>query len=163
MPLDSRIYDINFKKLAKSLVSALLFKPILIVWVYACVTPITWIYNQFTAFKRFVEYRLSITPQVCFLEKALNDRYDIVDRRIYILDAVEYEALPLYLKVENKHLVLPLKTESHLVLYTKGETGIYTVDFVVMVPSVLVIDVVEMIAVINGYKLLSKKFQIKTF
>jgi hypothetical protein len=163
MALDSRIYDINFKKLAKTLTPALLFKPVQIVLLYACVTPITWVYNQFMAFKRFVEYRLSITPQVCYLEKALNDRYDLVDRRIYIVDAVEYDALPLYLKVESKHLVLPLKTDGHLVLYTKGETGIYTVDFIVMVPSVIALDFIEMRAVINGYKLLSKKFQIKTF
>lgn len=163
MGFDNKIYDVNFKKLVRLLAPALLFQSISTALLYACVVPVTYVYNLFISFKKAVEYRLAITPQVCYLEKALNDRYDFTQRRIYIIDAVEYDALPLYLKVENKHLVLPLKSEGHLVLYTKGETGLYTVDFIVMVPNALFIDVVEVTAVINGYKLLSKKFQLKTF
>ncbi len=163
MALSSKIYDLNFKKLVNVVTPALTFNPVVRAWLYACVVPLNYVYGLFSKFKKSIEYRLTITPQVCHLEKALNDRYDFAQRRIYIIDAREYEALPLYLIVENKHMVLPLKTENHKVLYTKGETSIYTVDFMVMVPAVIGFDMVEMKAVVNSYKLLSKKFQINIF
>ncbi|SEW01821.1 hypothetical protein SAMN05428988_1302 [Chitinophaga sp. YR573] len=129
----------------------------------ALVSPINDLHTRLIYYRANAIYRLGITSQVVHLERALNDRYDVVERRIYITDGVEMNALPLFLKSENKPVKLFKKSEGiPVILYTKAETSIFSADFIVNVPVLITFDMAEMTAFVNGYKLASKTFKIKT-
>lgn len=124
--------------------------------------PVNDLHSRFVYYRNNALYRLSITPQVCYLEKALNDRYDVIERRIYITDGVELSGLPLFLKVENKPTVFSRKSEGNeQVLYTKAETAYFSADFVINVPVTVPFDISEITAFVNGYKLASKTFKVR--
>lgn len=130
----------------------------------AILSGVAYVYELFIKFKDSTAYKLTITPQVCYLEKALNDRYDIADRRIFITDGISYDPLPLYLKVENKPVVLYTKEEDKVaVLFTKSETGLFSVDFIVNVPAAVAFAEAEMRAIVDVYKLAGKIYSIQIF
>jgi hypothetical protein len=109
-----------------------------------------------------VLYRISITPQVCYLEAAINDRYDYVERRIFIEDGEEHEPVPLYRKVEGKAQVLYKKGEgAPLVLYTKAETSKFSADFTIHIPADVNFNISELNAFVESYRLASKTFKVK--
>ncbi len=127
---------------------------------------VTWqdLYIRFTAFRMGIKYNLLITPQVCFLEKALNDRYDVAARRIFITDAPEYLPLVLFRRIEGKKVVFHRKSENlHQVLYTKAETAQFSVDFIINIPIGIAYDLAELRAFVDGYKLVTKTYKVKTF
>jgi hypothetical protein len=145
MPYNRKIFTVDWEKMIRWLINYRLRKPRQIAWLNSLLYPLTYLYNLFLAFRKSVVYRLNITPQVCYLEKALNDRYDIVLRRIRIVDGKEMNPIPLFQKVENKKQVLFTKGEDiPLVLYTKEETAQYGVDFIILMPLFLPFDYNEL-------------------
>ncbi len=155
-------YNIDFKKLVIWLLPSVLRRRYMIAWLVALISPVIRMYNDVLAFRRLAIYRLAITPQVCYLEKALNDRYDIAQRRIRIVDAKEFEGIPLYRKVESKPLGLFRRSEGKgQVYYTKSETSKFGADFVIEVSVLIAFDLNELTAFVNSYKLASKKFKVK--
>lgn len=115
------------------------------------------------SYRSDVNYRLSITVQAVYLQKLLNDRFDIDQRRILVEKQEQFNALALYLKAENKPVQLYTKAEAvPVVLRTQSEINMYTVDFIVKVPYGLVFSKDEMRGVINapGNKLESKTYKI---
>lgn len=144
------------------LIPAPLRKPFQIAWLMALISPVIRLHNELVAFRRAVIYRLTITPQVVYLEKALNDRYDVTLRRIRIVDAEELEGIPVFLKSENKQVVFYRKSEDEArIYYTREESARYGVDFVVEIPVFVSFDLPELTAFLEGFKLASKKFKVK--
>lgn len=163
MKFDKKIYDVDFMKLAEWLIPSMLRMPRLLAFVTALVTPVADLYSRLLVLKSTIEYRLTITPQVCYMEKALNDRWDVSLKRIRIVDAIEYSAIPFFLKIENKPVTFHLKSEAQpVVMYSKGETAQFTVDFIVEVPYDVAFDMAEMRAVVDSYKLAGKTYKIQT-
>jgi len=157
-------YVINYAKLVTQRIPELLRFEDLIAFVQALVSPLVFIYNQFITFRLFIIYKLTITPQVVYMEKMLNDQYDSVLRRIYIKDGAIKAAVYLYTKAELKPKFLYTKPENKpIYLYTKGESIGTTFDFVVYVPSDISFNSVEMSTRINNYKLASKIYSIQIF
>lgn len=160
--MNVRIYDINFKKLVVWLLPKPIRKPVHVAWLMALLSPVVGLYNVLLAFRTSVLYFLSITPQVCRLQKLLNDRYDNDLRRIVIVDGKEYDPVFIYRKAENKPVWLFRKSEGKpLWLYTKAETGATAVDFIVLLPVFVVADLNEMRGLIKRFKLASKTFKIQ--
>ena len=161
---NERIYIVDWAKLATWLIPGILRQGKLLAFVQALVTPVNDLHTRLLAYRNYINYQLLITGQVCFLEKALNDRYDVDQRRIYITDGLSYPPLVLYTDAENKPLVLYTDAENNpLVLYTDAETAMFTTDFVVNVPATLLINLPEIRAFVNRYKLVSKTFSINEF
>lgn len=160
--MNERIYDIAYKKLVNSLVPQVLRKPKMIALLYALVNPVVYVYNLFLINRRSNLYRLMITPQVCYVEMALNDKYDGVARRIKIVRPKSYNPLFLYKKIENKPVYLYKKNEGapKTWLIQKGEAGAFQFDFIVQVPATVVFDINEMMAVIDTYILPEKVYKI---
>lgn len=159
--MNENIYIVNWRKLMAWLIPVPLRKAKVVALMFAVVAPINWLYNRFIGYKTDVAYRLSITPQAVYLQKMLNDRYDITLRRIRINPAVQYNPTPLYLVNENKPTPLYTNAEAvPLVLFTTAETTAYTVDFVVVVPVQVPFNLDEMTGLINLFKLESKNFKI---
>lgn len=162
MQFNSNIYDVNWEKITTWLLAPATRRQRMLALAKALTSPINDIHTRFGFYRVNVLYRLGITPQVCHLERALNDRYDVMDRRIYISDGVEMDALPLFLKAESKPVKLYKKSEAiHQVLYTKSETSIFSADFIVNIPITVPFDIAELIAFVNSYKLASKTFKVK--
>lgn len=133
-------------------------------WLTKLASPFVYLYNQLLLFRTNVLYKLTITPQVVYLEKMLNDRYDSALRRIYIVDGLSYNATYLYTSLELKPQFTYKKSENNLwFLYTSGETGQFSFDFVVMVPNAIAFNQNEMISLLNTYKLAGKIYSIQTF
>lgn len=131
-------------------------------WVQALVKPIVDVYLNFLTLKNATAYDLGITPQVCFLEKMLNDRWDPSQRRINIVKPVVKNPVVLYLKSESKKQSLYLKSENKpWITYKKNESEAFVVDFIVEVPADVIFDVFEMSARLENKILPSKIFDIK--
>jgi len=158
-------YDINYSKLINQRIPEPLRSPEMIAWITRLASPFTYLYSLILSFRQSTLYKLAITPQVVFLEKMLNDRYDSSLRRIYILDGQEYNPLYIYTVAEVKPVWLYTKGEvgkPQVDLFTKGEVGQFTFDFVVYVPVAISFDVNEMSSLVNTYKLAGKIYDIQT-
>jgi hypothetical protein len=159
-------YIINYTKLVTQRVPEELRFDDVIALLMVLVYPVVYIYNQLIAFRDFVKYKLSITPQVVYLEKMLNDRYDDTLRRIYILDGSSYDPIFIYTEAELQPQFLYTESETakpKTDLFTDGEVGQFTFDFVVYVPADIEFIEIEMKTRIDEYKLASKFFKIQTF
>jgi len=161
MQFNRPIYDFDWKKLTRWLVPVVLRQPKLLAFVTACTSGLKYVHSRFLNYKYSTEYDLTITPQVCYLEKALNDRFDYDQRRIKVILGIYYPPLPLFIKDEAKQSVVGQKVESRkLLLFRKNETAQFTSDFIVTVPRYLVFDQNEMNALVNKYCLAGKIFSI---
>ena len=133
-------------------------------YVKILVSPVIDLYTSFIAFRTLLIYKLTITPQVVYLEKMLNDRFDNAERRIYILDGLTFDPIYLYTEAELQTVYLYTEAEDDpIYLYTEGEVGSFTFDFVVYVPNAITFNLDEMIGLVRDFKLASKLFTIQTF
>jgi len=161
MQFNRPIYDFDWKKLTRWLVPAVLRQPKLMAMVTASVSGLKYVHSRFLNYKYTTEYDLTITPQVCYLEKALNDSFDYNERRIRVVLGVYYPPLPLFLKDEAKPLRLYRKYENQKsLLFRKNETAQFTSDFIVEVPRYLIYNEDELTALVSKYCLAGKIFSI---
>ncbi|MCW3467647.1 hypothetical protein [Chitinophaga nivalis] len=159
----SKIFEINYPKLVRLLLPPRLRQPRQVAWLQALTTPVSYLFQQFRRNRNANIYRLKITPQVVYLEKLLNERYDISNRRIRITDAFSYEPWYIYQIAEDKPQFLYQPGEHKPVhLFTKDEIGQQTVDFYVTVPQHLEFNENEMRALLDNYKLAGKTYKIQT-
>lgn len=92
--------------------------------------------------------------QVCKLRKILNDTFDY-QRRITIVDGLLKKPGYIYTDGENKPTWL-----GHMYIYTDEETDGTGIDFTVLIPGELKNYQIEIRALIDFYKLASKRFKI---
>jgi hypothetical protein len=157
------IFKIDYQRLVASLVPPALRKHNLLEWLNCLVYPIQLLFNEYQLNRKNNLYKIDITPQVCYLQKAINDRYDYVQKRIRIVDVEIKETSFLYQQSENKPLPLFTKGENHPIpFYLQTETSAVSVDFLVLVPIELRYSDNEMRAYIDSYKLASKEYKIQT-
>lgn len=161
MPYNRNIYTLDHEKLAHWLVPVRWRYNKLMVLVKSLA--ITWIdlFNRFVLYRERVKYTLLITPQVCYLEKALNDKYDVSQRRIVLQDGEEHLPVILFTRDEQKLVYLFKRSEDALVYLTsRNETAEFGVDFIAIVPPDVVFNNAEMSTYITAYKLATKTFEI---
>lgn len=145
-----------------------------------CNTGLMDIYDNFLTKRKDDLYRLSLSGQVCYLTKALNDKFDPELRRIKITDGSSYKRLYIYTRAEDIRRYLADRTQDKSGLVPNIEYVLYLnersdyadtgVDFVVLIP----IDVLskhakeigskvryfDIEALIDFYKLASKRYKI---
>jgi hypothetical protein len=161
--MNERIFDINYKKLTTWLVPQVLRKSGTMALLNALVSPVVYVYNLFLINRRYNLYKLMITPQVCYVEMALNDKYDSSNRKIKIVQPKRKDPLFLYKKLESKPVYLFTKgeaTKPKTWLYQKGEASAFQFDFIVEVPATVSFNMTEMSAVIDNYILPDKVYKI---
>jgi hypothetical protein len=158
----SNSFEVDFPKLVRLLVPPRLRKIKHVTWLQALTNPVNYLYQQFRRNRDANLYRLYITPQVVYMEKLLNDRYDISGRRIRIKDALVFEPEYIYQEQELKPVYIYKEEENKPVyLFTDAEIGSDSVDFFVLVPPDLTYNENEMTALINNYKLAGKRYKIQ--
>ena len=157
-----KIFEVDFKKLAQWMLPFKLRKEVVLAFLYAILLPVISVYDMFTRSRNQHLYRLKITGQVCFLEKYLNDRYDIALRRIRIVDGAYSEAVYLFLRAENRPLYLFTRAENKPVyLFTRGETNSVSTDFLVVVPEDVKFNENQLRGEIDSYKLAGMKYELR--
>jgi hypothetical protein len=164
MSVNVKRYVIDYVKYVTRGIPETFQLPIVVSLVLVISAPVVLVYNLLLAFRNQILYKLMITPQVVYLEKMLNDRYDTEERRITITDAKEYNAVFIFKKIELKPVFLFLKSEVGFLstfFYLKNETGQFTWDFIVNVPVLVDFNMNELTALVNTYKLPAKTFKIK--
>ena len=161
MSFNTNIFNVNYNRLALWLTPVALRKVKLLAFVTALITGVKNTYITLSGYRDNTNYWLGITPQVCFMEKALNDRYDRTERRIIVEDAEERLGFPVFLKEENKPVIFNIQAEDQpVVMFTKIETAQFTSDFVVKVPVFVDFDITEMTAFVQQMKLAGRTFKI---
>jgi hypothetical protein len=156
------IYKINFFTLAAWLIPKPDRTEVFIILVKAALYPLIFVYNSFLKYRKAKIYQLTITGQVCYLERLLNDRYDSSLRRIRIDDAIWHLPWFLFQEAENKPEYFFREGENNPVwLYTEGEAGIALDDFVVFVPASIIFEMAEMRELLNSFKLFGTKYKIQ--
>jgi hypothetical protein len=148
--VSNKIYDIDYNKLVIWLIPNKLRNARLINWFQVLISPVVTLYQDFKLFREAKIYQLTITPQVCYLERLLNDRYDYILRRIVIEDSIDKDLSYVYLQAELKPMYLGSKF-----IYTNGETGVLSNDFIIKVPLALqfTFEEPEMLSLVKAYKL----------
>jgi len=102
--------------------------------------------------------KVTHNSQVCRLRKVLNDRFDALQRRIYIDDANLKNPWYVYTTGENKPQYMGIRY-----IYPNSVIAGIGVDFTVFVPVELSGYEAEIIAKTKFYKLASKRFKIEYF
>lgn len=158
LEMSNNIYDIDFGKVVRWNLRRKKRKPRILALLNAMAKPIVLIQQDFLKYRKAKLYQLLITPQKCWLERLLNDRYDFSQRRIYIDDGVDYPPTYIYQSAELKPIYLGTKT-----IYTSGESGDLKDDFIIWVPNDISFEENEMISLVKVYKLAGTKFKIQRF
>lgn len=158
-----RIFDLDITKLAKMLLPTFWRKPRIIALVTILTMPLADLYSQFLDYKKATEYKMSFTPQVCQLERLLNDKYDNIQRRIYIENPVPVAIDYLYYKIENKPIYLYRKSDNKPnFIYRQNTYNDVNSDFTITIPLELQgLNEVELRALVNYYKLFSKTYTVR--
>lgn len=157
------IYDVDFAALVRWLIPLPLRKTKIVAWLNVLASPVVYLYQDFLLFKTAKLYQLKITPQVCYLEMLLNDRFDFTTRGIRIVDGVDMPPTYIFQDAELKPLYIRQTAEAAppVYIYTDGESGALTDDFIIEVPAAVVFDDAEMKSLVKVYKLAGTKFKIQ--
>lgn len=126
-------------------------KPKTVAWLLALTKPVVTLYQVFLRYRKQKLYELMISPQVCYLERLLNDKYDFIERRIRIGDTNDKPPLYIYQEAELKPVYLSENKPRYI--YTDGEAGDVKDDFVIKVPRAIGINNNEMLQLVKGYRL----------
>lgn len=167
----NRRFDLNVRGLGLLLTPTFLRKPILMGILYSLLAPLTHIMSKLRSFRMVCDYRLNHNGQVCYLRAVLNDQFDPVDRRITISDEpFQNEHVVIHHRAANTDDPVPIRrgkeeaTEAFIgrTITRRGFGGTNAYDFCVNLPFDLYqsIDIGRLRAVVNSYKLASKRFGI---
>lgn len=160
------MYNIDYIKLILWLIPEELQLPKMVALVNAFSAPFKLLYNDFIARRTRNIYKIEHNSQVCYLEAALNDSFDVTQRRIYITDGNMYTQLYIFTEVESKPLFVFTEAENKPVyIYPESDYVQTRVDFIVNIPAVIkpLINEYELIALIDFYKLASKRMNLNYF
>lgn len=157
-------YDINVKRLALLLLPTFWRRPLFSALAYAAVSPLQWLHTQFMRWRQDTDYRLQHNGQVCHLRAVLNDLFDPGERRITITDNVDNVGyITLHQRDADQSVLIPARGSGRvMILNRRGYGGVNGFDFWVNIPIALYgkVDLAQVTAVVNMYKLASKRFSI---
>lgn len=150
--------QIHINQLTELLTPTFLRKQKFLAWLRALHFPLIKIVDDFNFNRNQNLYNLAHNGQVCYLRKALNDRFDVGQRRIKITDGNRYQRQYIYTRGEQKPKFL-----GKIYLYDRADYGDTGVDFIVLIPNNLVFNEYEMKALVDFYKLASKRYKIQKY
>lgn len=131
-------YRIDYRKLALFLLPPLLRSKLADALIQVLILPVRELYSQFTALMEETDSRLRISGHVQYLEKALNDAFELTDRQIYIDDSEGVSDSILYLLQEQQAAVMHKEEEGNgFILIRREESGVQ-INIRLKVPTFLV-------------------------
>lgn len=151
-------YNVDYNKLGIEFIPNMMRKPQTLALVKALVSPLSKLHYTWLQFRNDNLYKVAHNGQVCKFRKALNDRFDQTERRIYIGDGQRYEREYLYTIGENRPRYFGV-----MYLHKKEDYADTGIDFIVYVPtSIISSQYFELVALIEFYKLGGKRYKIES-
>ncbi|MDK7376059.1 hypothetical protein QP519_11000 [Weeksella virosa] len=147
-------YNLDYKKLVVQLLLIFWRKKRLIAFVQVAVTPIIRLHEQFKRARLDDHYQIDHNWQKCYLQKALNDRFDVSERRIRIVEGKLYDRKYIYTHGEKKPKYL-----GRIYLRVSSDFADKGYDFTVDMNRVSA-DVYDIEALVRFYKLEGTRFNI---
>jgi len=152
----NKIFNINYLKLVVLLTPPDIRKSRLLALLMALINPVRSLYGSFTNNRANNLYKLAQNGQVCYLQKALNDSFDPELRRIFIDAGSRFERQYIYTSGEQQPNYL-----GKIYLQPNSSFADTGVDFKVIVPQSFDLKNHQMKALIDFYKLASKRYTIE--
>jgi hypothetical protein len=157
-------YKIQYNKLVVLLLPTFLRKPIFVSFLRALILPLDQIYYSWYNWRIENIYKLQHTGQVCSLRGSLNDKFDQIQRRIYLGDGQQNPTAYIYTQAEAQNVFTNIESEPKqgtLYVYTEAETADNGLDFIVYVPfEILNVQIYALKAHIEFYKAGGKRYAI---
>jgi hypothetical protein len=144
-------YSLTWTRIIRQTLMGAIARSPMLEWLLALISPVAGLHNALLTFRARVLESITITGQVCRLRTGLNDRFDPISRRIYIIDQEEPSPLFIFLESENRPVYLPV--------FITGSA----VEFLVMVPAELAPDEQLIRQFLNAYKLVTKRYRLQYF
>ncbi len=155
-----QIFQSNIVRLAYLILPPHMRSSTLMAIARTCVVPIEQLRGKLLTKRDDVAYWLGITPQICYLKKALNDTFDSVKRRINIetvygtdLQLIHSDSAlkPVYIGTDDSNGLLLIHTNAG---YSDGGY-----DFIVYKNGVTLTDSQDkqLKTIVNNYKLPDKQ------
>jgi hypothetical protein len=131
-------------------------------YVLSLIAAIQEVWLDFLQFRHDILYDIQINGQTIHLERVLNDKFDIAERRIYITDG-EYFEPPVFYE-EYKNLPVIFFDESNTnnpAFYTQSNLdNRVSFNFFVHIPADVWHDRVVVRALVQKYKIFGRTFDI---
>jgi hypothetical protein len=153
------------------LTPSILATPIRLAWLRLIIAPIRTLYVRFKDVEDSAVYAAKHSGIKIYLEKALNDKFDPINRAIYINNVGNHSRQYLYRKGEPRaKRFIYKKGEVNFMLYPEKQTFIKRKseyfgdnDFVVMIPSALAPNLGQLNELVISYKPVGKRYTIDTY
>jgi hypothetical protein len=155
-------FTIDFNTLITWLLPPMLRQTIYYAWMQCLCVPVTNMYTLFMTYRTQDLYEVNHDSRVFSMQAVFNDSFDNTLRRIYIGDGLNKEPVYLYTRDEEQ----PVFLNPSVALWNPADYGDTGVDFIVWVPTALALtatQVVQLNALINFYRLASKRYTIYYF
>ena len=124
------------------------------------IMPLEFLYITFLKNRKQNLIRMEFNYQKFSLQKRLNDAFDQLERRIRIVNAVQYEGVYLYTEAEDDQWFSKTRWLSDNPIYLRTEAELTSeFDFIVEIPNTN-INRYQLQAEIDFYILPSKRYQI---
>lgn len=147
-------YEIDYKQLVGLLLPTDFRKRKQAKWLYCLLTPLMQLHYHWKLNRDRNRYKLQHNGQACYLRKVLNDQFDPDQRRIIITDGQRYKRQYIYTHAEERPKYL-----GTMYLRPSSDYQDSGADFLVLLPKGLVYDTYDMKALIDFYKLASKRYR----
>jgi len=151
------MYWCDWNKFVKLLLPTFLRKPVILALLRSCVKPVKTIHTEFLELKKEWDYRLNHDGRVFSLEKVLNDKFDAVERRIYITDT-DFQDDVYVGNVDNRDQVYI--SNGIDTIYIGSAPQYYAqADFIVHVPwHILFLREIDIRSTVVTYKIAGKTY-----
>ena len=151
-------FNVNWSRLAILLTPTFLRSELMKAWLELMMDGIDTIHYQWLQFRKDNLYNLAQNEQICYLKAALNDRFDPSLRRIIISSGNAFTREYIFTDGEMKPKYL-----GTMYLYDDADYEDTGVDFIVRVPMDIYFSPPAMRALVDYYKLASKRYKIERF
>lgn len=148
-------YNVDWKRLVLLLLPTFLRSEKITAFCSVLVGPIEALHYDWLQYRADNLYNLGHNSQKCYLRAALNDRFDVQLRRIRIEEGNKHKRFYIYTDAEKKP-----KHMGTIYLHQDSDYDDTGVDFIVVVPADLVYNPYEMTALVDFYRLASKRYKI---
>ena len=131
-------FKIDWNILALDQIPIALRKPSVSALAQIVLKPLNDLYYKWYNWRIDNIYKLDHTSQICYLRGSLNDKFDPVDRRIYIGNGLLFDTQYIFTEAEDIDVWLETEPEDETVwLRTESETADTGLDFIVYVPEAI--------------------------
>lgn len=131
-------YKIDWNVFALDQIQIALRKPSVSALAQIVLKPLNSLYYKWYNWRIDNIYKLEHTGQICYLRGSLNDKFDPVERRIYIGDGLLFDTQYIFTEAEEQDVWLYTEDEDETIwLRTESETADTGLDFIVYVPEAI--------------------------